>query len=439
MKNTFLFFTLLISITAYAQEGPITAIKENGKHFKAIEFTVKKNTFYTQIIPQFLSTSLTVEVNTNQNFNGSYLLLGGTEKHELNKDDENTENVQQTAERSTNQSSSLLISNNPFQFFSFYSDKLEGTIRINLMYAAPLKKSYLQDSKKKSLTDCNTQPESIDQSIWRVGLPDPAPNPAYSQVKHIILHHAAGSNTNTDYTGTVRNYYLLHTQTNGWDDIGYNFLVAPNGDIYDGRQGDSLGDDNVIGAHMCARNTNTMGICLLGNYERTGYLPSDTALASINDLMVWKLWKEQLLNAYDSSLHPVAAPVMYLGLIAGHRQGCNPGYTSCPGIDYLNLIEPKVRAQVAIRLANCTPLGFNPTIKKEILIYPNPSSGMPINIIAPDKIKQVLVYNSLGQLIYFKESDDFKLEIDNLNEQGLFFIKIKTENSTYTEKVQFDF
>jgi hypothetical protein len=71
MKNTFLFFTLLISITAYAQEGPITAIKENGKHFKAIEFTVKKNTFYTQIIPQFLSTSLTVEVNTNQNFNGS--------------------------------------------------------------------------------------------------------------------------------------------------------------------------------------------------------------------------------------------------------------------------------------------------------------------------------------------------------------------------------
>jgi hypothetical protein len=64
---------------------------------------------------------------------------------------------------------------------------------------------------------------------------------------------------------------------------------------------------------------------------------------------------------------------------------------------------------------------------------------MPINIIAPDKIKQVLVYNSLGQLIYFKESDDFKLEIDNLNEQGLFFIKIKTENSTYTEKVQFDF
>lgn len=439
MKNILFLFTLLTYFTAYAQEGPVATIKENGKHFKAIEFIVKKNTFYTQIIPQFTGTSLTVEANANQSFEGSYLLLEGTNKFLLNKDDENTENVQQSAERSSKQSSNLIISNQPFQFFSFYSGKLEGTIRINLLYAAPLKKSYLQDSKKKSLDDCNTKPESIDQSIWRVGLPDPAPNPAYSQVKHIVLHHAAGSNTNTDYLGTVRNYYLLHTQTNGWDDIGYNFLVAPNGDIYDGRQGDSLGDDNVIGAHMCARNTNTMGICLLGNYESTGYLPSDTALASINDLIVWKLWKEQLLNAYDSSLHPVAAPVMYLGVIAGHRQGCNPGYTSCPGIDYLNLIEPKVRAQVAIRLANCTPLGVNNSVKKEILIYPNPSRGMPINIIAPDKIKQVKVYNSIGQLIYIKDCDDYRLEIDNLNEQGLFFLKIKTEKSTYTEKVQFNF
>jgi hypothetical protein len=439
MKNILFLFALLTCFTAFAQEGPVSTIKENGKHFKAIEFTVKKNTFYTQIIPQFLSTSLTVEINTNQNFNGSYVLLGGTEKYELNKDDENTENVQQDAERGSNQSSKLLISKTPFQFFSFYTGNLEGTIRINLLYAAPLKKSYLKDTKKKSAADCNIQPESIDQSIWRVGLPDPAPNPAYSQVKHIILHHAAGSNTDSDYLGTVRNYYLLHTQTNGWDDIGYNFLVAPNGDIYDGRQGDSLGDDNVIGAHMCARNTNTMGICLLGNYQSTGYLPSDTALASINDLIVWKLWKEQLLNAYDSSLHPVTAPVMYLGVIAGHRQGCNPGYTSCPGIDYLNLIEPKVRAQVAIRLANCTPLGVNSTIKKDLLIYPNPSRGMPINIIAPDKIKQVMVYNSIGQLILCKESDDYKLEIDNLKEQGLFLIKIKTEKRIYFEKVQIDF
>ncbi len=438
MKNILSLILIFCFTSTFAQEGPISTIKENGKHFKSIEFNVKKNTFYTQIIPQFLGTSLTVEVKNDQSFEGAYILLGGTEKFILNKDDENTSNLQEIAERGYNQSSSLLISKSSFQFFSFYSGKLEGTIRINLLYAKPLKKSYLQDNKKKSSNDCSQQPQSIDQSVWRVGLPDPAPNPSYSQVKHIILHHAAGSNTDTNYVNTVRNYYLFHTQTNGWDDIGYNYLVAPNGDIFDGRQGDSLGDDNVIGAHMCARNTNTMGICLLGNYQNTGYLPTDTAFASINKLIVWKLWKEQLLNPYDSSLHPVANPVMYLGVIAGHRQGCNPGYTSCPGQDYFDLIESRVRAVVAINLANCTPLGVNTISNKDILIYPNPSHGNPINIIAPKKIQQITIYNSMGQLMFTEKYDDYKIEIRDLNDKGFYLFEIKTEKGNYLKKLMIE-
>ncbi len=342
MKNIIIIFLISFSTLSFAQEGPINTVKENGKHFKAIEFIVKKNTFYTQIIPNFTGSSLTIEADVNKSFDGSYILLGGTEKFNLIKDHEQTSNIQESTERSTNQSTGLLIAKNEFPFFSFYSGNLEGKVRINLLYASKLKSTYFKDNKKKSPIDCNTKPESIDQSIWRAGLPDPSPNPSYSQVKHIILHHAAGSNTDTNYTNTVRSYYLLHTQTNGWDDIGYNYLVAPNGDIYDGRQGDSLGDDNVIGAHMCARNTNTMGICLLGNYQVSGIYPSDTALGSINELVTWKLWKEQLLNPYDSSLHPVVNPVKYLGVIAGHREGCNAGYTECPGQNYwrAGLTEP---------------------------------------------------------------------------------------------------
>jgi hypothetical protein len=435
MKNILFLFAFFICFHAFAQEGPISTIKESGKHYKAIEFNVKKNTFYTQIIPQFLGTSLSIEVNNDQSFEGAYILLGGTEKFNISKNEENTAVLQGIANRSSNQSSTLFVSKSPFEFFSFYSGKLEGTIRINILYAKPLKVSYIEGTKKKSSNDCSQQPQSIDQSIWRVGLPDPAPNPSYSQVKHIILHHAAGSNTDINYVNTVRNYYLFHTQTNGWDDIGYNYLVAPNGDIFDGRQGDSLGDDNVIGAHMCARNTNTMGICLLGNYQNTGYLPTDTAFASINKLIVWKLWKEQLLNPYDSSLHPVANPVMYLGVIAGHRQGCNPGYTSCPGQDYFDLIESRVRALVAINLANCTPLGVNTISNRDILIYPNPSHGNPINIIAPDKIDEIKVFNSLGKLIFQQTFNDYKVEISKLNEIGIMLLEISTDKGKYFEKV----
>lgn len=438
MKNILFFFLFTITISAWAQEGKINTLKTNGKHFKAIEFNVKKNTFYAEIIPQFKGSSLTIEVDNQQDLNGSYILLGGTEKFIITKDAEQSEAIAQIAERANKQSSGLYLSSSPFEFFSFYSGNLEGTIRVNILYAAPFKNAFLKD-KKKSPVDCNIQPTSIDQSIWRQGLPDPQPNPAYSTVKHIILHHAAGSNTDTQYTNTVRNYYLLHTQTNGWDDIGYNFLVAPNGDIYDGRQGDSLGDDNVIGAHMCARNTNTMGICLLGNYDVPNVMPSDTALGSINALVTWKLWKEQLLNPYDSSLHPVNNPVMYLGVIAGHREGCNPGYTECPGQNYFDIIEPKVKAVAAIRLSNCTPNGISLDRKPEILVYPNPWSEGILNIVATDPIITISVGNSIGQALLEKNisGTSYNLQVakNELQNTGVLNIKIETEKGIFYARV----
>lgn len=439
MKNTFILFLLAICSITYAQEGPINTVKENGKHFKAIEFIVKKNTFYTQIIPNFTGSSLTIETDITKSFDGSYILLGGTEKFNLSKDHEQTSNIQESTERASNQSTGLLIAKNEFPFFSFYSGDIDGKVRINILYASKLKSEYLKDNKKKSPIDCNVKPESIDQSIWRAGLPDPAPNPSYSQVKHIILHHAAGSNTDTNYTNTVRSYYLLHTQTNGWDDIGYNYLVAPNGDIYDGRQGDSLGDDNVIGAHMCARNTNTMGICLLGNYQVSGVFPSDTALGSINELVTWKLWKEQLLNPYDSSLHPVVNPVKYLGVIAGHREGCNAGYTECPGQNYFDIIEPRVKAVTAIRLANCLPNGIQVENPKKILVYPNPFTEGNLHITSPERIQSISIINTLGQLVYEKyyDNSEYTIEISKTDFAiaGTYILRVKTASKYFYQSL----
>ncbi|MEZ4907434.1 MAG: hypothetical protein R2771_07300 [Saprospiraceae bacterium] len=40
-------------------------------------------------------------------------------------------------------------------------------------------------------------------------------------------------------------------------------MIDPNGVIYEGRGG----GDNVMGAHMCGHNYNTMGICALGTYS----------------------------------------------------------------------------------------------------------------------------------------------------------------------------
>lgn len=150
MYSKILIFILsLCSFNLFAQEGSIDVIKENGKHFKALEFVVKKNTLYTNIVPEFIASSLTIEVLGQYSLDRSYLILGTDEKFLLTKDVEQTNAVQESAARLNNQSSALIISKNTFNNFSFYTGNIEGKVRINLLYAAPLKSSYLKDSKKK--------------------------------------------------------------------------------------------------------------------------------------------------------------------------------------------------------------------------------------------------------------------------------------------------
>src|SRR6266511_2671686 len=103
--------------------------------------------------------------------------------------------------------------------------------------------------------------------------------PAYTTVTHAVVHHTAGSNSLPDWENEVRNIWYYHTFTNAWGDIGYNFVIDPNGVIYEGR----AGGEGAIGAHFSCRNSNTVGIALLGTFitER----PADAALSSLKSLL----------------------------------------------------------------------------------------------------------------------------------------------------------
>ena len=70
-----------------------------------------------------------------------------------------------------------------------------------------------------------------------------------ADVRFAIVHHTAGRNdyTRAQAAAIVRGIQLFHVQGNGWNDIGYNFLVDRFGTIYEGRFGGV--DRNVIGAH----------------------------------------------------------------------------------------------------------------------------------------------------------------------------------------------
>ena len=168
---------------------------------------------------------------------------------------------------------------------------------------------------------CDFSVNPILQEEWRNGLNPPSYSRSFTDVEHVIVHHAAGSNTNTNYTQVVRDIYIYHTEVNGWSDIGYNYLIAQNGALYAGRDPAGGAQDDVLGAHFCGSNSRTMGVCLLGNYETA--FPADATWATLELLAAFKLQKENL-DALGSSQHPLGQ----IGHIAGHRDGCS---TLCPG------------------------------------------------------------------------------------------------------------
>lgn len=200
--------------------------------------------------------------------------------------------------------------------------------------------------KSANKKDCELPPIT-KQILWREGLNDPKPNPESHTVNHVIIHHSATSNSATNYVEAVRNIYLYHTGQNGWDDIGYNYLIAPDGTLFAGRDGQGLADDNIKGAHFCGKNSGTMGVCLVGNY--TDIEPSAAMLKTLQELLAWKLKKDNI-QPYMEYKHPANDPdAKQLPTIAGHRDGCS---TECPGEMTYPLLQ-QIRDSTAQELIRC--------------------------------------------------------------------------------------
>ncbi len=177
-------------------------------------------------------------------------------------------------------------------------------------------------------------------------------------VTHLIVHHSAGSNSSSDWAAVLRSIYQLHTVTNGWCDVGYNYLIAPNGVIYEGRGG----GDNVVGAHFCGYNSGTMGVCMLGTY--TSVSPPAALLTSLSKILAWKA-DQRGINPLGVSYHPTSG--LTINNITGHRVGCT---TECPGDAFFNNDLANIRMDVlsliqslAPKVVSATPAGGTSGVK----------------------------------------------------------------------------
>ena len=275
--------------------------------------------------------------------------------------------------------------------------------------------------------DSCEKPIGIDQDVWRNGLNPPTVNPSANLVNHCIIHHSAGSNSATDYTEVVRNIYVQHTMINGWDDIGYNYLIAPDGTLYYGRDGQGIiEDDNVRGAHFCGKNSGTMGICLLGNFQFAA--PQTAALNTLEELILWKVNKEGL-NPLDSNIHPIPGGG-YLNTISGHMDGCA---TDCPGTLLYGYIE-NLRDSVNARIGDCPPISALSPESRDMLSISS-TSGKRISIYA-EQAGHARIFNLQGKLIFSSTIDKgqnwFSMESYDI---GIYFLSFR--NDSFSGKKRF--
>ena len=80
-------------------------------------------------------------------------------------------------------------------------------------------------------------------------------------------HHTVNANNYTaaQVPALLRGIYAYHTQSRGWRDIGYNYLVDRFGRIWEGRYGGV--DRAVVGAHTLGYNEVSFAMSAIGNFD----------------------------------------------------------------------------------------------------------------------------------------------------------------------------
>ncbi len=158
--------------------------------------------------------------------------------------------------------------------------------------------------------------------------------PYYAErLRLALVHHTAGKRPATpeESAAIVAAIQRFHVKANGWNDIGYNFLVDPFGQIFEGRGGGV--DTTLVGAHARGFNTGSVGIALIGDHHTDG-APTAEALAALTALLAWRLDVGHLdpatlrsITSGGNGRHPAATPVT-LRSVSGHR---DTDFTACPG------------------------------------------------------------------------------------------------------------
>lgn len=197
------------------------------------------------------------------------------------------------------------------------------------------------------------RPEIRTRSEWVAR--EPKGTVSYGAVKVGFVHHTVGANdyTMAEVPAILRSIQAFHMDSNGWDDMGYNFLVDRFGRVWEGRGGGV--ERSVIGAHAGGFNTNSTGVAILGTFRDVA-APS-AATAAVARLLSWKLPFHGVDPASQTAIESKgstrysAGTVVTLPNVAGHR---DVSQTACPGSRLYERV-PQIRADAAAGAAIAVP------------------------------------------------------------------------------------
>jgi hypothetical protein len=175
-------------------------------------------------------------------------------------------------------------------------------------------------------------------------------------VQQLFVHHTAGANRDLHPRSTMRSILWFHTARRGWCDIGYNFVIGPNGEVFEGRRArdylpweahdeEDPASAVVRGAHTGDYNPGAVGISLMGTF--TSVRPKRAARRSLIRVLAWEADRHGLNpTGRRRYVNGETGARRRLDVISGHR---DVSYTSCPGaLLYRSL--PRIRRAVAERI-----------------------------------------------------------------------------------------
>ena len=192
-----------------------------------------------------------------------------------------------------------------------------------------------------------SMPRIITRAQWGADESMRKGTPEYAEpVQMAFVHHTASGN---DYSasqsaGIVRSIYAYHVQTNGWNDIGYNFLVDKYGQIFEGRYGGMT--RALVGAHTLGFNAHSTGVAVIGSFGSSA--PPSAAISALKSLLAWRLDVAYVdpngSTTMTSGGNPryVEGTRVNLRTISGHRDVYD---TDCPGSAFYAQL-PSIRSAV---------------------------------------------------------------------------------------------